>query len=53
MLAFGLITAFGIGFIAVAATLWEGIGMWSQQNRWAWDITNSFGSRLVLVTQEH
>ncbi|KYG75514.1 NrfD/PsrC family molybdoenzyme membrane anchor subunit [Roseivirga echinicomitans] len=36
------LTAFGIGFIAVAATLWEGIGMWGLNKTvgWAWDITN-------------
>ena len=32
----------GIGFLAVAATLWEGIGMWGLNKTvgWAWDITN-------------
>ena len=36
------LTAFGIGFIAVAATVWEGIGMWGLNKTvgWAWDITN-------------
>ncbi|SHO65305.1 MULTISPECIES: NrfD/PsrC family molybdoenzyme membrane anchor subunit [Algoriphagus] len=31
-----------IGFIAVAATVWEGIGMWGLNKTvgWAWDITN-------------
>ena len=33
---------FAIGFLAVAATLWEGIGMWGLNKTvgWAWDITN-------------
>ena len=33
---------FLIGFVAVAATLWEGIGMWGLNKTvgWAWDITN-------------
>ena len=42
-LAFGAaVSALGIGFIAVAATLWEGIGMWGLNKTagWAWDITN-------------
>lgn len=32
----------GVGFLAVAATLWEGIGMWGLNKTvgWAWDITN-------------
>jgi Ni/Fe-hydrogenase subunit HybB-like protein len=31
-----------LGFIALAATLWEGIGMWGLNKTvgWAWDITN-------------
>ncbi|MFT6827915.1 MAG: hypothetical protein ACJAZV_001201, partial [Roseivirga sp.] len=43
LLAFGAaLTAFGIGFVAVAYTLWEGIGMWGLNKTvgWAWDITN-------------
>ena len=43
LLAFGAaVSALGIGFIAVAATLWEGIGMWGLNKTvgWAWDITN-------------
>ncbi|WP_009032815.1 NrfD/PsrC family molybdoenzyme membrane anchor subunit [Indibacter alkaliphilus] len=34
--------ALGLGFIALAATLWEGIGMWGLNKTigWAWDITN-------------
>lgn len=33
---------FIIGFLAVAMTLWEGIGMWGLNKTvgWAWDITN-------------
>jgi Ni/Fe-hydrogenase subunit HybB-like protein len=39
------LTAAGVlalGFIALAATLWEGIGMWGLNKTvgWAWDITN-------------
>lgn len=39
------LTAAGVlalGFIAIAATLWEGIGMWGLNKTvgWAWDITN-------------
>ncbi|EIM76637.1 polysulfide reductase NrfD [Nitritalea halalkaliphila LW7] len=32
----------GVGAIALAATLWEGIGMWGLNKTigWAWDITN-------------
>ncbi len=43
LLAFGAAaTAFAIGFVAVAYTLWEGIGMWGLNKTvgWAWDITN-------------
>ena len=34
--------ALALGFIALAATLWEGIGMWGLNKTigWAWDITN-------------
>ena len=34
--------ALGLGFVALAATLWEGIGMWGLNKTvgWAWDITN-------------
>ncbi|WP_373494849.1 NrfD/PsrC family molybdoenzyme membrane anchor subunit [Aquiflexum sp.] len=34
--------ALSLGFIALAATLWEGIGMWGLNKTvgWAWDITN-------------
>jgi Ni/Fe-hydrogenase subunit HybB-like protein len=36
------IGALGLGFVALAATLWEGIGMWGLNKTvgWAWDITN-------------
>ncbi len=36
------LTAFFVGGIAVALTLWEGIGMWGLNKTvgWAWDITN-------------
>ncbi|MGW8123516.1 NrfD/PsrC family molybdoenzyme membrane anchor subunit [Roseivirga echinicomitans] len=36
------LTAFSIGFIAVVATVWEGIGVWGLNKTvgWAWDITN-------------
>jgi len=35
-------SVFGIGLIAVVATLWNGIGMWGLNKTvgWAWDITN-------------
>ncbi|MBD8487858.1 polysulfide reductase NrfD [Echinicola sp. CAU 1574] len=41
----GLAVSIGVlllGFIAVAATVWEGIGMWGLNKTvgWAWDITN-------------
>ncbi|MFT6865865.1 MAG: Ni/Fe-hydrogenase subunit HybB-like protein [Cyclobacteriaceae bacterium] len=36
------VVTLGIGFIAVATLLWEGIGMWGLNKTvgWAWDITN-------------
>ena len=43
LMAFGIsAVAFAIGFLAVAVTLWEGIGMWGLNKTvgWAWDITN-------------
>ena len=44
LMAFGIsmTIAVAIGFLAVAATLWEGIGMWGLNKTvgWAWDITN-------------
>ena len=38
----GAVGIFIIGFMAVAMTLWEGIGMWGLNKTvgWAWDITN-------------
>ncbi|OEK05306.1 NrfD/PsrC family molybdoenzyme membrane anchor subunit [Roseivirga misakiensis] len=42
-MAFGIsVVTLGIGFLAVAATLWDGIGMWGLNKTvgWAWDITN-------------
>ncbi|MFY0592710.1 NrfD/PsrC family molybdoenzyme membrane anchor subunit [Roseivirga sp.] len=42
-MAFGIsVVTLAIGFLAVAATLWEGIGMWGLNKTvgWAWDITN-------------
>jgi len=42
-MAFGAsVVTLAIGFIAVAYTLWEGIGMWGLNKTvgWAWDITN-------------
>jgi Ni/Fe-hydrogenase subunit HybB-like protein len=41
--AFGIsVITLLIGLVAVAATLWEGIGMWGLNKTvgWAWDITN-------------
>ncbi|OEK01729.1 hydrogenase [Roseivirga sp. 4D4] len=43
LMAFGIsVVTLAIGFLAVAATLWEGIGMWGLNKTvgWAWDITN-------------
>ena len=43
LMAFGVsVVTLAIGFLAVAATLWEGIGMWGLNKTvgWAWDITN-------------
>jgi molybdopterin-containing oxidoreductase family membrane subunit len=36
------VSVFGLGSIAILATLWEGIGMWGLNKTvgWAWDITN-------------
>ncbi len=36
------VVTLGVGFIAVATLLWEGIGMWGLNKTvgWAWDITN-------------
>ena len=42
-MAFGVsVVTLAIGFLAVAATLWEGIGVWGLNKTvgWAWDITN-------------
>ncbi|GHE67835.1 MULTISPECIES: NrfD/PsrC family molybdoenzyme membrane anchor subunit [Roseivirga] len=42
-MAFGIsVVTLLIGFVAVATTLWEGIGMWGLNKTvgWAWDITN-------------
>ena len=43
LMAFGIsVVTLSIGFLAVAATLWEGIGVWGLNKTvgWAWDITN-------------